>query len=277
LGILALVAVGCRDERSSVAAARADSSAAGYEVGTTTERPAAAPAPAQLPNVSPTVTTGATTQVASGATTPVSRSDSGATRGSMPDRNSRAGTEAARPDSARRAQATRDRTLPNGVKVAARPDSIRVTPPPAGPVRVNEFLTYDARTRTVSLQLIAGYNGLNGSLNYNGATHGSHGISIPLGWRIHVAVANHDSDLQHSAIVVRELLPPPIEPADPAFAGAALPNLEEGLQENETGTLDFAADRVGHYMIACGVPGHAQAGMWLQLVIASDVLAPAYR
>jgi sulfocyanin len=162
---------------------------------------------------------------------------------------------------------------------AARPktDSVQAPPVPAGPVHVNEFVTYDARSKTVSLQLIAGYNGLNGSLNYNGATNGSHGISVPVGWRIHVAVLNRDSDLQHSAIVLHEVLPPPIEPNDPAFAGAALPDLGEGLQEDDTGTLDFVADRPGQFMIACGVPGHAQAGMWLKLVVVKDLAAPFYR
>lgn len=143
-------------------------------------------------------------------------------------------------------------------------------------MRVNEFLTYDLRSRTISLQLIAGYNGLNGSLNYNGATKGSHGIYVPTGWRIHIAVTNRDSDLQHSAIVVEKVLPPPIEPTNPAFPGAALPQLDEGLHEDETATLDFVADHVGQYMIACGVPGHAQAGMWLQLAVSNGVTVPAY-
>ena len=142
---------------------------------------------------------------------------------------------------------------------------------------MNEFLTYDPRSKTVSLQLIAGYNGLNGSLNYNGATNGSHRILVPTGWRIHVAVTNRDSDLQHSAIVVHELLPPPVEPSEPAFAGAALPQLAEGLHEDETGTMDFVADRAGQYMITCGVPGHAQAGMWLKLLVVGDAPSPVYR
>ena len=142
---------------------------------------------------------------------------------------------------------------------------------------MNEFLTYDQRSHTVSLQLIAGYNGLNGSLNYNGSMKGSHGLYVPTGWRIHVAVTNRDSDLQHSAIVVHKVLPPPIEPAEPAFASAALPGLDEGLHEDETGTLDFVADRAGHYMIACGVPGHAQAGMWLELAVSNGLAVPAYR
>ena len=167
--------------------------------------------------------------------------------------------------------------MPNVAATGAAADSTTHTTTPAGPVRVNEFLTYDARSRIVSLQLIAGYNGLNGSLNYNGATNGSHGLIVPKGWRIHVAVTNRDSELQHSAIVIPKVLPPPIEPTDPAFEGAALARLDEGLQEDETGTLDFVATRAGHFMLACGVPGHAQAGEWLELVVTNSALPPSYR
>jgi len=188
---------------------------------------------------------------------------------------------ATRADSAATSGKGHRRVPPNGAAAVSRSDSAtKVTTPvttAAGPVRVNEFLTYDARSRTVSLQLVAGYNGLNGSLNYNGATNGSHGVVVPAGWRVHIAVTNRDSDLQHSAIVVGKVLPPPIEPSDPAFPGAALPRLDEGLQEDETGTLDFVVAHAGHFMIACGVPGHAQAGEWLELVVASGSGLPAYR
>lgn len=180
-------------------------------------------------------------------------------------------------NSATSAAARVSTTTPTSVPSKTRGDSAAQSVLPAGPVRVNEFLTYDQRSRTISLQLIAGYNGLNGSLNYNGATRGSHGIYVPTGWRVHIAVTNRDSDLQHSAIVVAKVLPPPIEPTNPAFPGAALAQLDEGLAEDETATLDFVADRPGQYMIACGVAGHAQAGMWLQLAVSNGVTVPVYR
>ena len=78
-------------------------------------------------------------------------------------------------------------------------------------------------------------------------------------------------DLLHGAVVQ------PIEPSEPAFPNAALAQLEEGLAEDETASLDFIADRAGQYMIACGVPGHAQAGMWLQLAVSNGLKVPAYR
>lgn len=265
---LAAAVVACGERTSSADEARADSSAAGYAVGVRTESSAVAaaastpmaPADSQAAAASRAVTAGPTT------TATVARANPAGTNKPAPA-----------PDTAK-AGAHTTTIVPNVATHPVPRDSTaaRVTVP-EGPVRVNEFLTYDQRSRTVSLQLIAGYNGLNGSLNYNGATHGSHGLYVPTGWRIHVAVMNRDSDLQHSAIVVQKVLPPPIEPSEPAFPAAALPQLDEGLQEDETGTLDFVADRAGQYMIACGVPGHAQAGMWLQLAVSNGLKVPAYR
>lgn len=278
------VVAACAENEASLAeAARADSSAAGYNVGA---QPAAVTA--RVDSVRDTTHAGAqqvaggSQQQPAGANAPnagggASSPRTGGSTGSGAGGSGIAATNGAKPapaDTVRKVAA--GTKLPNATASKPVVDSVR-TPVPAGPVRVNEFLTYDAGSRTVSLQLVAGYNGLNGSLNYNGATSGSHGLAVPVGWRIHIAVANRDSDLQHSAIVLREVLPPPIEPTEPAFSGAALPELGEGLQDGDTGTLDFVADHPGQFMIACGVPGHAQAGMWLKLTVTKGLAAPTYR
>jgi hypothetical protein len=272
MAVLAVGAAACGERSSSADAARADSSAAGYAVGarreTTSVASAAASGAAQPRDSQPSrVMPAATPPVATPTVAPQATAAAAGDRttGSAPAKPARDTTQPVLPA-----------TVPNVATRPALPDSTSASVAEA-PVRVNEFLTYDRQSRTVSLQLIAGYNGLNGSLNYNGATNGRHGLYVPVGWRIHVAVTNRDSDLQHSAIVVLKVLPPPIEPSEPAFPAAALPQLEEGLHEDETGTIDFVADRAGQYMIACGVPGHAQAGMWLQLAVSNALKVPAYR
>ena len=268
LVMLAAGAVGCGERLSSADAARADSSAAGYAVGARRE------------------TTSVASAAVSGATQPGDSQPSTSTLVAAPTVAPRVAPTAVAAAKARGSGAAPSAAAHDTMKadlpakapnVAARPALPDSPSAPDAPVRVNEFLTYDRRSRTVSLQLIAGYNGLNGSLNYNGATNGHHGLYVPTGWRIHVAVTNRDSDLQHSAIVVQKVLPPPIEPTEPAFPAAALPQLDEGLHEDETGTIDFVADRAGQYMIACGVPGHAQAGMWLQLAVSNGLKVPVYR
>jgi sulfocyanin len=277
--IVMTAACGERERTSSADAARADSSAAGYLVGHgESSRLASAPTTVATTVPPPNDTTAVHAAVASAATpaatTPAVRTSTATTqveRGGVQPVVHAADSAALRTGTAGRGG------KPDVTHVTLRPDSLAHPEMASGPVRVNEFLSYDQRSHTVSLQLIAGYNGLNGSLNYNGATNGSHGLFVPTGWRIHVAVTNRDSDLQHSAIVVQEVLPPPVEPVTPAFPGAALPELGEGLHEDETGTMDFVVTHAGHYMIACGVPGHAQAGMWLQLGVSNRVTVPAYR
>ncbi|MFL5562291.1 MAG: sulfocyanin-like copper-binding protein [Gemmatimonadaceae bacterium] len=291
VALLLVTAAACgeRQSSSSADAARADSSAAGYTVGQRPDRPDSArlaagnggdttatrtTASAAVPNDSARRTPGA---ASAGPTATTAKTETTGKIATTATTTRTAARVTSRADSASTSRTGRRQESPNGVGAESRSDSAIKAATPAGPVRVNEFLTYDVRSRTVSLQLVSGYNGLNGSLNYNGATNGSHGLVVPAGWRVHIAVTNRDSDLQHSAIVVRKVLPPPIEPSDPAFPGAALPRLDEGLQEDETGTLDFVVGHPGHFMIACGVPGHAQAGEWLELVVANASGLPAYR
>ena len=267
------------DSRSSAEAARADSSAAGYAVGIRVDSSNMTDGPQSAVSVvpsSPNGTGSTTRRMPSVALSipPNAAETTNRTTLATASVHNRRDAATTMTDSARSGSAKRP---PNGTTRRTSGDSSGHADVSTGPVRVNEFLAYDSRSKIVSLQLIAGYNGLNGSLNYNGATNGTHGIFVPVGWRIHVAVTNRDSDLQHSAIVVRELLPPPVEPSEPAFSGAALSQLSEGLHEAETSSLDFVADRAGHYMIACGVPGHAQAGMWLKLLVTADIPIPVYR
>lgn len=288
--VLAAAACGERARSTALEEARADSSAAGYTVGrrtdtaqradsagvSTTRADSLARAGGRartVPNDSATRALAEKPVVRAGGDTSTHRDT--VTVATRPTARDRPG--AGKRDSASRADSGRGTKLPNGTATTAVSDSAMHAALPTGPVRVNDFLTYDARSRTVSLQLIAGYNGLNGSLNFNGATNGSHGVIVPMGWRIHIAVTNRDSELQHSAIVVAKVLPPPIEPTEPAFEGAALPRLDEGLQDDETGTIDFVAAHSGRFMIACGVPGHAQAGEWLELVVTNSSAPPSYR
>jgi sulfocyanin SoxE-like protein len=155
--------------------------------------------------------------------------------------------------------------------------SSRAVPRVAEQVRVNEFLAYDAGARTAILQIIGGYNGLNGALNFNGGAKGSQTITVPLGWKVQASFVNRDGDLPHSATVVREASPIPLEAPPPAFPRAFTVKLEEGLQEGGTDDLSFVANKEGRFLIFCGVPGHGQGGMWIYLLVSPSALAPTYQ
>lgn len=252
-----LAILGCNEgERATdraAEAARADSSAAGYAVGGVAAKDTtltASPVPRDT-----SIAVATATAVAKRP--PIEKHDSART--------------VEKHDSVRAAFIVDSTNRAAASRAVARP------PLPRGIARVNEFLTYDAQARAATLLLVAGYNGLNDALNYNGGARGSQGVSVPLGWTVHVALTNRDSDLQHSAIVVRQVLPPPEEMTTPAFAGAIMPQLEEGVHEGDTTSFDFVADKAGRYMLACGVPGHAQGGMWMRLTVSADIDRPVYR
>lgn len=254
-----LIAASCTGGDSttekSIAAARADSSAAGYAVGGDTSR---------------STSSLTATSVTAAPAAPTVRRDTMAR-----DTSRMTGHAKPRADTSTSHRVADGRADSTGG--AGEVDSTRRPPLPFGLTRVNEFLSYDAQKKTATLLLTAGYNGLNDALNYNGGARGSQGVSIPLGWTVLVSITNHDSDLRHSAIVVRQMLPPPEEMPGPAFVGASVPQLEEGVAEGDTANFAFVADKRGRFMIACGVPGHAQGGMWMRLTISSDIDRPGYR
>lgn len=258
VAVSALIAAGCadggRDGLTDEMAARADSSAAGYEVGTSPSRVV-------------------TSQPPPDTTTPMRRAAAPDTRRAAPTESLPVRTDSARP------VARVDSTRPVARVDSGRPARDTATPPrPApGPVSVNEFLTFDGRTKTVTVTLVAGYNGVNNSLNFNGGVRGAHGVTVPTGWAVHIGVTNRDADLQHSAVVVPRVLPPPAEMPAPVFAGARTENPERGIHTGDTMAMFFLADRAGDYMIACGVPGHAQGGEWMRLTISASATGPVYR
>ena len=258
--IVALAIGGCAKgeggEHAQEAAARADSSAAGYTVGVP-------PDSAVAPRIDST----------------------GASGGARPAAASAAATARPREAPAAETVARSSRKLPPAATRPARTPPVRRVPDTsrsaeataAGQVRVNEFLSYDAGARTAILQVVGGYNGLNGALNFNGGAKGSQTVTVPLGWKVQASFVNRDGDLPHSAIVVREVNPIPLESPPPAFPRAFTVKLEEGLQEGGADDLSFVANKEGRFLIFCGVPGHGQGGMWIYLVVSPSASAPTYQ
>jgi Sulfocyanin (SoxE) domain len=145
------------------------------------------------------------------------------------------------------------------------------TPPRVDP----GWLTVDTASRTATFELIAGLTGLNGALNFNGFRDGELTLTVPLGWTVVMHFWNHDGMLPHSAVVIEEVHPLPIQPVTPAFRGAVTVRLAEGLRADERDDLRFIADRGGSYLIFCGVPGHGASGMWIRLEVSGSIRQPS--
>jgi len=136
------------------------------------------------------------------------------------------------------------------------------------------WLKYDATTKTVHFQLIAGLTGLNGALNFNGFGDGGLVLVVPAGSKVVVDFTNNDGMLPHSAEVIPAKRPVPAESVDPAIQRAYTDKLQEGLPPNAKNGMTFTANPPGDYFFFCGVPGHGQGGMYIGLKVSATDKTP---
>jgi sulfocyanin len=142
----------------------------------------------------------------------------------------------------------------------------------ADPVKVNQFMSYDPASKTVTLTLISAYNSKLGGFNFNGGSNGDQTITVPLGWQVNTSVTNKDA-IPHSALIIAGTLPLPGAPDQPIIGGAYTNQL---APQNGHDTMNFKAAPAGKYWIACGIPGHAASGMYITLVIDASAKVPTY-
>lgn len=252
--------------------ARADSSAAGYEVGV---RVRADTADARGSNAASTRDDSAPVRRPDGGAPPsTAGSGSTASHGDTAPRVSTAGgngSASAGGDPARHSSATR----------TPRPDTSRrdagSTPVrPLDPALEANFLVYDTTRKTATFQLAAG-DEIPDQVSFNGARRGGRTLTVPLGWRVTIAFANRDPALPHSATIVDVAGPVPEQLPEPVFLRGQTVKVDEGLLEGDADEIIFLADRVGRYLIACGVIGHAQRGQWITLDVSTTAPVPSYR
>jgi hypothetical protein len=117
------------------------------------------------------------------------------------------------------------------------------------------FLAVDRRARSVTITLIAAYDGVNGGFNFDGYSRVL-AWRIPRGWTVHVVCKNR-GPLRHSCAVV-----PSAGTTKLSFRGASTPQPLLGLEAGHSAEFSFRASRVGHYRLVCLVPGHEEARMW---------------
>jgi plastocyanin len=129
------------------------------------------------------------------------------------------------------------------------------SPPRSEPLAA--WLSLHASAKTVTLRLIAAYNGVYHGFNFNGYGKGQVLVEVPRGWRVNVRCVNNSSSMRHSCAIVRG-----VSGRTPAFPGAASPGSQDGLPPRHAAAFSFVATRAGTYRIVCLVPAHEQAGMW---------------
>ncbi|HEX5073863.1 MAG TPA: PQQ-binding-like beta-propeller repeat protein [Gemmatimonadaceae bacterium] len=144
--------------------------------------------------------------------------------------------------------------------------------PPDGATRVGSRLAYSGAQRVAWI----GVDADSRAMSFNSAANGGETFVVPLGWTVEVRLHNADA-APHSARVIasRDTIPLTIPGA--VFAGAESASAEAGVGSGRSQVFRFSASRAGNYLIACAVPGHAAAGMYVRLVVQADVARPSWR
>jgi sulfocyanin len=142
--------------------------------------------------------------------------------------------------------------------------------------QVNSYFSYDSTARMARLTIVASSDTSNLTLNYNGTSGGRLEVEVPTSWTLQVRMVNA-GELRHSALVIEQAGELPIVPKHPVFSGSSIEPAEAGLAPMQQGSMQFVASRSGSYPVVCGVPAHAQLGMWVKLIVRDDTALPRYR
>jgi hypothetical protein len=166
--------------------------------------------------------------------------------------------------------------LPAGAQAGAFP--IRLPPATwsAEADSANKWVSYDARTNTVTFKLEAGAPGTNGPFNFDSYTNGGATLLVPPNSTVIMNFVNDDGT-PHSAEVIPDTDPMPNMGGDPAIPGAYTTQLTQGLPQFGTDTMRFTAPASGSFRIFCGVPGHGLSGMWIRFKVDPAAKTPVFR
>ncbi len=131
-------------------------------------------------------------------------------------------------------------------------------------------MTSETTAKTVSFTLMPGYNQANSGMNFNGYSSGGLEIDVPKGWAVTVTCSNRGL-LNHSCAVVADEAA-----SQPLFSGASTSNPGAGLPAGQQANFSFKPDRTGAFRMACLVPGHESAGMWIAFKVVGSGSPAAY-
>jgi PQQ-dependent dehydrogenase (methanol/ethanol family) len=143
--------------------------------------------------------------------------------------------------------------------------------PPDSAIRVRPNLAYSSAKRVVWI----GVDADGRAMSFNAAAHGGETFVVPLGWTVEMRLRNGDA-APHSARVVSAMDTLGLTMPAPVFPGAESTSAEAGLAYGRSEVFRFKADRAGNFLIACAVPGHAAAGMYVRLVVQPNVVRPSW-
>ena len=136
------------------------------------------------------------------------------------------------------------------------------------------WLKWNADSKTVTFQLIAGVPASSSPFNFNGFTDGKLTLVVPAGATVVIPFVNEDG-VPHSAEVIPGTGPIPNMGGNAAIPRAYTINLLEGLPQGGKDVMRFTAAPPATYRIFCGVPGHGLSGMYIEMKVDSSAKEPS--
>ena len=145
---------------------------------------------------------------------------------------------------------------------------------------VPTWMKSDAEAKTVDMDVISGFNGNSGALNFNGYYEGNATIVVPVGWKVKVAFRNQDGNIPHSMAITKPYalddFPLQAGPKEVAIKRAYSRSPITGQSATEkTDTVKFKTTKAGDYYMFCGVTAHGQAGMWIHFKVSDTAKGPS--
>lgn len=129
------------------------------------------------------------------------------------------------------------------------------------------WMTIDKESRTVEMEVVAGFNINNNNWNFNGYYDGNMTAVVPAGWKVRITFSSIDGNYPHSLVVIDDPGAPDNLPTQAGREQVAIRRAYSrdplGGIYNEEDTLRFSVDEAGDYLWFCGVPGHGLGGMWV--------------
>ncbi len=153
---------------------------------------------------------------------------------------------------------------PTPTPTATPSPSPSATPSPST-VALDQWVSYDLATKSVTWKVVAGYQNVNHGLSFDGYSSGAMKVSVPRGWSVTVNFSNAGK-INHSAAIVSAT------GTTPVFPGASVPNPTVGIPPGGTSSFTFEASAYGNYRLSCLVPGHEDAGMWVSFAVTTSNL-----
>lgn len=139
-----------------------------------------------------------------------------------------------------------------------------------------DWLTVDNENRKVGLYIVAALTTNNSGWNFNGYANGDLTITVPLDWLVEIRFTSRDGNFPHSLgiIEIEDEIPVSGDQAKVALPRAFSLQFSRGFFGPQEDKFDFKANRIGRFLLFCGVPVHAKGGMWGYFVVSADISEP---